>query len=738
MDNKQLLTKIGAADALLAELRSIPYDGLSETIVELGSMFNEFKSNGQQLLEENDTLQVGIVGQVKAGKSTFLSSLFFDGEDVLPAASTPMTAGLTIIEYADNNTFEVEYFSEQDWDVFVNQDATYKAREKEVIENNPGAPEHIIRRELQNRTTDKVRAAHEIVSNCTAKAKQKIGSKPEIVQFDDLEDLQNVLEQFVGAHGEYTSVVKSLYIKKNDDRLKGLRIVDTPGVNDPVVSREQRTRMFLGSCHGVFLLSASSDFMGSGDVGFLNTRIGGSGIGTVVILASKFDAVLIDIGAGHEMKQEQGECLDDAVREQTRKFKRRLRDLTDSISEKLRGRLKLDTTASIGFSISHKPVSKWNEIENTAIAQMKRFYPDDFASETDVVNAFNELANMDNIREKYLEGVFMSNKERIISEKIQAFFDLSRMDIVESVEKSLTDFTNRQDQLNETTIAEIQRQKEMQHQLFDDLRDSFNHIFASFARSMQIEVRSIGNSLLFEEVRQIPIETTSGPITVKGMLWGHNTNEMLYDQVDTTTLCSMIDSSVEKYAKCWNEAWKEMFRKVRSELEQELNDKISEFEGQIMSTSFNDRYYRNLISRVLDQMRDNQELSIGDLIVRYQQWGDDIANKQFEPTGTDDYKEEHVGSYLTKQLRDHNAQLIKELRNLASALKTEVQNQIQTSLDESVALINDMKSSFADQLQKEGEDYLNNLEKDLLKKTEVLKQINAIVDTLGRLKTIFL
>ena len=83
----------------------------------------------------------------------------------------------------------------------------------------------------------------------------------------------------------------------NDDRLAGLRIVDTPGVNDPVVSRENRTRTFLHSCHGVFLLSASTDFLGSGDVGFLNSRIGGSGIGTVVLLASKFDSVLQDIRA---------------------------------------------------------------------------------------------------------------------------------------------------------------------------------------------------------------------------------------------------------------------------------------------------------------------------------------------------------------------------------------------------------------------------------------------------------
>ena len=103
-------------------------------------------------------------------------------------------------------------------------------------------------------------------SSCSLNARHKIGSNNDAKEFYDIDDLQNVLEQYVGANGEYTSVVKSLYIKMKDDRLQGLRIVDTPGVNDPVVSRENRTRTFLHSCHGVFLLSASTDFLGSGDV----------------------------------------------------------------------------------------------------------------------------------------------------------------------------------------------------------------------------------------------------------------------------------------------------------------------------------------------------------------------------------------------------------------------------------------------------------------------------------------
>ncbi len=402
MDKAKLEKLLSESESALSNLKTIDYDGLKGHVTELESIFKEFKEGGEELLLQNDVLQIGIVGQVKAGKSSFLNSLFFNGENVLPKASTPMTAGLTVIEYSDSNTFEVEYFDEKDWDIFIKQDDEYRKTEQEVRANNQGAPENIIKKELENRTSDKIRSAHEMVSSCSSKALKKIGQKNDVKEFYDVDDLQNVLEQFVGANGEYTSVVKSLYIKMKDESLKGLRIVDTPGVNDPVVSRENRTRTFLHSCHGVFLLSASTDFLGSGDVGFLNSRIGGSGIGTVVLLASKFDSVLQDIGAEREMKHEERGDLVETAEMQTKKFKRRLRELSDTIDEKLRGRIKLDTTAGIGYSIATKPSEKWDDIEKQIVKQMKRYYPDYFSSEEDVKEYFAALANIDEIKENYL------------------------------------------------------------------------------------------------------------------------------------------------------------------------------------------------------------------------------------------------------------------------------------------------------------------------------------------------
>lgn len=737
MEKEQLLKLIQSSESKLDYLKTIDYDGLKEKITELESAFNEFKEGGEGLLSKDNVLQIGIVGQVKAGKSSFLNSLFFNGESVLPKASTPMTAGLTIIEYADKNTFEVEYFNEKDWAIFVNQDEDYKKREQEVRENNPDAPESIIKREIENRTSERIRSAHEMVSTCSSKAKQKIGQKNDAKEFYDIDDLQNVLEQYVGANGEYTSVVKSLYIKMNDDRLAGLRIVDTPGVNDPVVSRENRTRTFLHSCHGVFLLSASTDFLGSGDVGFLNSRIGGSGIGTVVLLASKFDSVLQDIGAEREMKHEERGDLVDTAEMQTKKFKRRLRELSDTIDEMLRGRIKFDTTAGIGYSIAHKPKEQWDNVENQVVEQMQRYYPDYFSTDTDIRENFEDLANIEDIKEKYLEGVFMNNKDAIISEKVKEFFVKNRQEISNTINQILNEFKSRQEQLNETTIAEIQKQKEMQGRLFDGLKTTFASIFNSFSRNIQNEVKHIANNVRFDDIRTIPTEPTTEAITYKGWLWGHNTKEMTIDHVNTHKLCTQIESAVEQYGKLWNDEWQKLFDNARKEMSDKLNAAISDFEMQVMSTSFKDTYYRNLIDRALDNLRDNKELAIGDIISEYQRQGDDIANDQFYPYGTEELKKEQVNSYISKCLREHNSNLINRFRVLSDSIKEDVKREINKNLQNAVSVIDEMKTSFAENLKKEGEAYLAGLEKDMAEKATVLKKIESIISCISELSTLY-
>jgi predicted GTPase len=65
--------------------------------------------------EEEQQLSIGVMGRVKAGKSSFLNALLFDGKPILPIAATPETANLVRITYRDEPRLAVEFYSMDEW-----------------------------------------------------------------------------------------------------------------------------------------------------------------------------------------------------------------------------------------------------------------------------------------------------------------------------------------------------------------------------------------------------------------------------------------------------------------------------------------------------------------------------------------------------------------------------------------------------------------------------------------------
>ena len=118
MTKEQLTHLFERANEQVELLRIHNYEFIDSHLDNIEREMHEFVDAGTKLIEEGDTLQIGIVGQVKAGKSSFLNALLFDGENILPRASTPMTAGLTILEYGEQNALEVDYFTQKDWSFF--------------------------------------------------------------------------------------------------------------------------------------------------------------------------------------------------------------------------------------------------------------------------------------------------------------------------------------------------------------------------------------------------------------------------------------------------------------------------------------------------------------------------------------------------------------------------------------------------------------------------------------------
>lgn len=729
---------IRASQERVEALKACKNETFETEVSGVANAIREFAESGRQLMSESELLKIGIVGQVKAGKSSFLNSLFFNGESVLPKASTPMTAGLTIMEYAEENSFEVEYFTWEDWQVFEGNANTYRQVANDVKANMPGADEETMRGEIGGRTSEEVRSGYELVSMAGSQARAKIGAKSDVNSFGTIADLQNVLERYVGVSGEYMPVVKSLRIRLHDDKLVGLRIVDTPGVNDPVVSRENRTRQILQTCHGVFLLSAASSFLGSGDVAFLNNRIGASGIGTVVLLASKFDAVLQEIGAEVEMGNRSKISLPQVAEEQMRCFKSRWQKQSSQIvDEKLRDSVVLDFTSGIGFSIATKGSDRWDAVEKKVVEQMKRFYPDFFSTDEDVKEKFMGLSNIGDIREKYVEGAFKGNKDRIIAERVGAFVPAYKKGIGERLQEMEKNVALRVRQLEKVTVEEIAEQRRMQGVVFENLKNDFRNIIGAFSNTLQDQADTLGNDIRMSEV-QLVLEKVGVDVVRKAWPWGTGTSTVLCDVPNAIGTVALFRKSAGQYEQQWRAAWEEHFKEGKERLFEELLNKITEFQKKQQTSLFDDDYYRVLLDGCMVDLMKSEELkNIDDLVAKAQQGVEEDVTPDRKILKMEDKKEaeaiEEAGNVWSGRVKEARKKLNQQVDGFRGALKIKTKENAESAVKE----LDKLRDQFSEMLTKEGEQYLAELEKNLRRKTERLQRLNDFAARLQELSSLY-
>lgn len=228
---------------------------------------------------DNDTLTIGVIGQMKCGKSTFLNAFVFE-DDVLPSATTPMTAALSVITYGEKKTIKAEFYTEAEW------------QEQKMMAARPleGLPESL--------ESSKIKAAKELVEKSA-----KLGGSISQYLGKTQEDSFDNLIEYVGADGKFISITKAVTIYYPKEYLKGVEIVDTPGFNDPIVSREERTKDFLKKADVVLLMLYAGRPFDATDRTILFENVRQCGIGKVVVGVNKYD-IPYENGEGiEEIKQ---------------------------------------------------------------------------------------------------------------------------------------------------------------------------------------------------------------------------------------------------------------------------------------------------------------------------------------------------------------------------------------------------------------------------------------------------
>lgn len=449
----------------------------------LDAIAANFKTKTDDFYREDRKLNIGIVGQVKAGKSTFLNTLLFNGEDVLPKAATPKTATLTKIEHAEENSILVEYYTADEWQLMeekaqlnINEDTYNAARElMKMVRQNGIKPQKYIAR-----GSDKF-------------------------EFATYTELMAHLNDYVGENGKYTPLVKSVTLHMDNDRLEGLSIVDTPGLNDPITSRTTRTREFMELCDVVFFLSQSSSFLDKSDWDLLSQQLPQKGVKKLVLIGSKYDSGVRDVlkkptGKSNPFEKKSAapkhktstESVPEACRMVRSSLNHRAKEKIAEFIGALEGMGKTELievvrqceTPILVSSLAYNMVGKTPE----QLSEEERNLYDGLGLFSKNMQAdLSELGNFDAVKD--VLAAVIKDKERIFVKKAAEFLPTARQECRTQLENFCSKAEKRVSVLENSDKTELEAQKKHMSEQINTVRADIKEIFGELL--MQIESQKV-------------------------------------------------------------------------------------------------------------------------------------------------------------------------------------------------------------------------------------------------------
>lgn len=723
----QMLSKVYES---IEQGEQIANNKIRDAFCKIKDEFNQFRIGADKLLGENKVLKIGVVGQVKAGKSSFLNSLFFDGENVLPRASTPMTAGLTVLEYGEENMFSIDYYSEKEWNTFEGKAKQYD----DIIQEQKGmlppgqnlSDEEIAR--MVNISED-LTSAKELVSSCsgTARSKIKAQSLIDTKSFSDISDLQDILADYVGADGRYTSVVKSLTIQLNDERLKNLRIVDTPGVNDPIQSREYRTREFLRECHGVFLLSYAGRFFDSTDVSFLSGRIGSQGIGTVVLIASKFDSVLQDVGT--KFSDDLVGAWEDCERQLKKQFRRNFAE-SDYKGDEPR----FDVSSGIGYSIYKKPREKWDSMEEHVVKQMKQFYPSNFDTVENIKETFFNLANIDVIRENYLDCLFVKNRDRIMQSKLDGYFANVKKNLTNIIDDQRSALEKHYQFVNNNDISEMRKIGDSTRRIIKVIKAEINTLANVCDDNAEMMRKRTWNSVPSLWNGSLPtVEECVTAYRKSTFLGSNKTFSVPFRRIDPQKMIRTLHENFMKAADKMTSSWEKESEELLKSINGTINDIITAAERQDTEAHIDADSIRLILTEVIAKMDNVRTLDLKNIINKAKEQVVDVSQDCDISTHFGSMDEKEASEKLKNRANEKRQEITDKVKRICNSLQSELETKLDESKVAVVSVFTNRKEELVSKASSEVDKYLVQLENDIKNKErelalygEAIKQLDII------------
>ncbi|PCM45928.1 dynamin family protein [Marinobacter sp. ANT_B65] len=502
------------------------YQSFSEEIHQdflgdLKVLVNSFEQDAVNAQNESRLLRVGIVGQIKRGKSSFLNSLLFEGRDLLPKAATPMTAALTRISYAEKPSAKIEFYSKNEWQnikASAESIARKEAKYQEELSAYQAARRNRVSRDFlpptpqSPRVSDEDKASLELfqmVESSGLQVDDYLGQVAMLEGIESTDQLVSKLNDYVGADGHYTPIVKSTELQLDIESLKDIEVVDTPGMNDPIISRSRRTQEFIGQCDVVFFLSYCGQFLDQHDMALLAQNIPNKGIEEIVLIGSLFDSALLD--EYHEY-----ESIQDALPALTRKLNQEASSNVEQVcalDKEQSGQSHLMTTLQnalppLFLSARCHDLSlkgpHLSEEEQHSLNQLNRMY-EGFEFGPDALRAIGNFgpveARLASIRNK---------KEQILSERFNNLLTGSQRGVLQILERMRADIADKRKLLSEGDLDSLTEQQQAIIKRIEAGQEKVGAVFEKYRILAEKEMGQTRNSIQQSAVQAKQVRSETG------------------------------------------------------------------------------------------------------------------------------------------------------------------------------------------------------------------------------------
>ncbi|WRF20783.1 dynamin-like GTPase family protein [Helicobacter pylori] len=490
----------------------------------------ELEKTLKEMQAKDRDLKVGIIGCVKAGKSSLLNALIFEGVEVLPKAATPMTASLTILKYAQNLSAEVEFYSPKDILELKNGHERYvrefnkiveeevkKQKEKQSLSNRAkegfkSLGNKFSRNKSEAAPKERVLSDEEIVKKAERIAKSELEKDTKLVsshdqyekmkksgslntenldpriQANSLQELNQKLLQFVGTDGKYMPYTKAVQISLNNPNLKDLEVIDTPGVNDPIASREERTKALLKDCDVVFIVSPSNQFLTDSDMDLFDRVSNKEGLQEIYFVASQADSA---VGSMSEVEKS-NQHLPTAFENAQKSLSSQLNQVMEALIQKnpnqreifekaIKNGVILTSGACFSMYKDFKNQASWESKKEeyyNAWRNLTNAYPDAFNSADKSKESLLLLSNMGAIKERLEKAA--QRKEEIISQRLQDYAQSQASNLHNLITQLLQDLEDEKKRVKNADMGAIKKQIEAYEKLSGNIEVGFKEAYEEF------------------------------------------------------------------------------------------------------------------------------------------------------------------------------------------------------------------------------------------------------------------